>query len=58
MYDQSGFEVATVYLVFMSWVQSNTEEGRDTNLVTNDSNCPSARTMDTTELHLVCLASF
>jgi hypothetical protein len=43
VYDQSESEVPAVSLVFMSWIQSNAEEGRDTNLVKDDSNYPSAR---------------
>jgi len=43
VYHRSESEVPAVSLVFMSWIQSNAEEGRDTNLVKNDSNYPSAR---------------
>ena len=36
MYGQSESEVAAVSLVFMSWIKTNAEGSRDTNLVKSD----------------------
>jgi hypothetical protein len=56
VYDQSESEVAALSLVFLSWIQSNAEEDRDTNLVKSDSNNSSTRMkliINTIERHLI-----